>query len=203
MSRHYFLYLALFIVGGCTTNRNPVQPSDAIIGCDGKPYPALNSTPYVIPFAVGTIFSTGLANCSSSYHGPGQPDQYATDFDLPTGTHFTAARAGTVSFLDEDERSEGGGAGNMVIIDHGDGTSALYLHSPENGIFVNVGDQVVQGDTLGIVGRSGLAGYPHLHFIVVEGSTVYPYQGIPVSFSNASPADLPLQTRTFYKALPY
>jgi murein DD-endopeptidase MepM/ murein hydrolase activator NlpD len=146
---------------------------------------------------------TGLGNCSSSFHSAGGPDQFATDFNLPSGTPFVAARAGIVSGVLEDQPSAGGGPGNRLSVDHGDGTSALYLHSPRDGILVEVGDQVEQGDTLGVVGQSGLAGYPHLHFIVVEGSTAYPYQGIPVSFRNADPADVVLQTNAVYTVLPY
>ncbi|HXV43684.1 MAG TPA: hypothetical protein VEC96_11530, partial [Anaerolineae bacterium] len=59
---------------------------------------------------------------------------------------------------------------------------------------------VRQGDILGITGRSGLAGYPHLHFIVVQGSPEFPYEGVAISFSNASPADVALKGYTAYTA---
>lgn len=188
--------LALIAAASCDTSPAP-------LGCDGTPYPRASETPYTLPFAPGTRVPTGLANCSRSFHGAGEPDQYAYDFDMPVGTPFVAARAGRVHEVDEDESSDGGGPGNYVLIDHGDGTFAYYLHSPEDGIAVQVGDQVERGDVLGEVGRSGLAGYPHLHFIVVEGDPEYPYDGVPVSFSNASPADVPLRSHASYEALPY
>lgn len=185
------------------------QPDDTntfeepVTGCDGQTYPAIATSPYVLPFAVGQSFETGLTNCSSSFHGAGQPDQYAFDFDMPVGTPFVAARAGTVFRVVENAPSNGGGAGNYVVIDHGDGTYGLYYHSPQNGISVSVGDEVQQGDVLGETGRSGLAGYPHLHFIVVQGSPDYPYDGIPVSFRNASPRHVDLHGNTTYTALDY
>jgi hypothetical protein len=123
------------------------------------------TSPYVLPFPVGETHETGLANCSSSYHSAGQPDQYAFDFDMPLGTPFTAARGGTVVLVVEDAPKSGGSAGNYLIIDHHDGTYGLYHHSPNNGIEVEEDDEVEQGDVLGVTGRSGLAGYPHLHFM--------------------------------------
>lgn len=172
-------------------------------GCDGDPYPSLSETPYVLPLASGTTFDTGLTNCSSSFHGTGQPDQYAFDFDVSVGTPFIAARAGTVVVVVENAASEGGGTGNYVAVDHGDDTFGLYYHSPMDGISVAVGQAVGQGDVLGQTGRSGLAGYPHLHFIVVTGSPNYPYTGIPVSFKNVSPGHVSLRSHHTYTALPF
>lgn len=195
-----WLFMAfLLLAAGCggTAETAVYEP---VAGCDGQLYPNPADSPYVLPFAAGESYSTGLTNCSSSYHGPGQPDQYAYDFDMPVGTTFTAARAGTVFKVVADAPSSGGGAGNYVIIDHQDGTYGLYYHSPQDGIAVQVGDEVAQGDPLGITGRSGLAGYPHLHFIVVAGNPDYPYNGQAISFSNAQPADVPLQSRTVYEA---
>ena len=175
---------------------------EPVEGCDGQIYIDPAETPYVLPFAVGETFSTGLTNCSSSYHGSGRPDQYAFDFDMPVGTPFTAARGGTVFLVVEDAPSNGGGVGNYVIIDHHDGTYGLYYHSPQNGIDVAEGDEVKQGDVLGETGRSGLAGYPHLHFIVVEGDPTFPYDGRAISFRNAIPNDVALKSRTEYEAGP-
>lgn len=169
-------------------------------GCDGQVYPDPVSSLYVLPYAVGEAYKTGLVNCSFSYHAPGQPDQYAFDFDMPDGTIFTAARGGKVRRVMNGASSSGGGAGNYVLIDHGDNTFGYYLHSPQNGISVSVGQEVEQGDVLGISGRSGLAGYPHLHFVVVKGQPDYPYQSTPVSFKNAIPSDAVLKTAVTYTA---
>ena len=173
------------------------------VGCDGQPYPSLSTTPYIVPLAPNSTFTTGLTNCSSSYHGPGEPDQYAYDFNVPVGTPFMAARAGTVYRVVEDAPSEGGGTGNYVVIDHHDGTFGLYYHSPMNGIYVDVGNDVQPGDILGETGQSGLAGYPHLHFTVVTGSPDWPYNGTPVSFRNVSPPHVSLQSFSTYTATEY
>lgn len=193
----------LLLILACGGDSRAMAPSGPVVGCDGQSYPSLASTPYVIPLAKGSTFSTGLTNCSSSFHGPGQPDQYAFDFDVPVGTPFVAARAGTVFRVVEDAPSNGGGVGNYVVIDHRDGTYGLYYHSPMNGIGVQVGEQVAQGDVLGETGRSGLAGYPHLHFTVVAGAPDWPYSGMPVSFRNVSPAHVRLESHSTYTALNY
>lgn len=193
----------LFLPIACDSDGPSTGPSEQVVGCDGQIYPSIAATPYVIPLAMGSSFSTGLTNCSSSYHGSGKPDQYATDFDVPVGTPFIAARAGTVFRVVEDAPSNGGGTGNYVVIDHHDGTFGLYYHSPMNGIGVDVGDQVEQGDVLGETGRSGLAGYPHLHFTVVTGSPDWPYSGTPVSFRNVAPPHVSLKSHSAYKSLNY
>ncbi|MEM1324922.1 MAG: M23 family metallopeptidase [Bacteroidota bacterium] len=172
------------------------------LDCTGQTYPDPSTSPYIVPFFGETSFSMGLANCSSSFHGAGRPDQHAYDFDLPTGTLFLAARGGKVVKVVNDQPSGGGGVGNYVVVDHDDDTFGLYYHSPENGIHVSEGDSVRQGQPLGEVGRSGLAGYPHLHFIVVRERYRYPYEGVAVNFNNIYPLVTVPQSYTDYTVCP-
>ncbi|MEM8524249.1 MAG: M23 family metallopeptidase [Bacteroidota bacterium] len=160
---------------------------EVIEDCTGQTYPNPLNSSYVVPFFPGASFSMGLGNCSASFHAAGNPDQHAYDFDLPEGSIFIAARSGIVVKVVKDQASNGGGVGNYLVIDHEDDTFGLYYHSPKDGIYVEVGDEIEQGQTLGIVGRSGLAGYPHLHFIVVKRRYNYPYRGVAVNFRNINP----------------
>ena len=171
-------------------------------GCDGQVYPDPKTSPYRVPFLDGTDFKMGLSNCSSSYHGAGSPDQYAFDFNFPSGTKFYAIRGGKVVKIVDDQPSNGGGggAGNYLVVDHGDDTFGLYYHSPKDGILVNKGQTVEQGQLLGFIGASGLAGYPHLHLLVVRGDSKYPYDGIPISFNNVAPADVVLASFKSYRS---
>ena len=180
---------------GCSQLEQDTAQED----CDVT-YPAAEDALYVLPYEAGTAFTTGLSNCSRSFHSAGRPDALAYDFDMPDGTPFIAARGGTVYRVVEDQPSGGGGAGNYVVIDHGDDTFGLYYHSPEGGIEVDEGVSVEQGERLGTTGRSGLAGYPHLHFIVVKDSPDFPYEGVPVTFRNAQPTHTPLRSYTRYAA---
>ncbi len=61
---------------------------------------------------------------------------------------------------------------NSIIIQHADGTEALYWHMKNNSVTTKlVGQTVVAGEYLGIVGSSGSSSGPHLHFEVWSGST--------------------------------
>ena len=71
---------------------------------------------------------------------------------------------------------------NYVIIQHADGSVALYWHMKNGSITgVPIGQSVAAGDYLGVVGSSGSASGPHLHFEVWSGNTaatrVDPYTG--------------------------
>ncbi|WP_241154353.1 M23 family metallopeptidase [Staphylospora marina] len=56
------------------------------------------------------------------------------------------------------------GYGEVVLVDHGGGVQTLYAHMTQRN--VNVGDQVAQGQQLGICGSTGNSTGPHLHFEV-------------------------------------
>lgn len=64
----------------------------------------------------------------------------------------------------------GGGYGNYVIIQHGDGNYTLYAHLYQNSITVKTGDSVKQGQVIGKMGSSGNSTGNHLHFEIREGS---------------------------------
>ena len=115
-------------------------------------------TPYRLPFGEGKS-----SWCSRSTH-PGAP--YAIDFAMPIGTPVAAAREGkvieTVTNVTETGPTLGGG--NYVVIDHGDGTTARYLHLNPGQIIAKVGDWVEQGDIIAHSGNTGHSTGPHLHF---------------------------------------
>lgn len=172
-------------------------------GCPGRGYPPWETSPYVLPYPVGTSYRVGLSSCSGSYHSEGLPDAFAIDFDMEIGTTVTASRPGVVIRVQEATFDYGGGAGNYLWVDHDDGTFAGYLHFTHQGIDVAVGDSVVAGTVLGRSGASGLAGYPHLHFVLVEGSTGFPYTSLPVTFRNTDENLRGPASGHRYEALPY
>jgi len=78
------------------------------------------------------------------------------------------------------------------------------MHLTHNGALVDVGTAVVKGDTIGLNGYTGLAGYPHLHFVVIDGEQYeWPYISIPVTFSNTLTNVNSLASGTIYKANEY
>lgn len=82
---------------------------------------------------------------------------------LSYGKAFRAAKAGVVVQV-KNNSEWNTGFGNYCIIDHGDGTQTLYAHAKT--VYVNCGDKVSQGQTIGEIGGTGNATAPHLHFEV-------------------------------------
>ncbi len=80
-----------------------------------------------------------------------------TDFAAPTGTPARTVGDGVVSFAGSQN-----GYGNVVFVKHRNGHETVYAHLSK--INVRVGQSVGQGDTIGLVGATGWATGPHLHF---------------------------------------
>jgi murein DD-endopeptidase MepM/ murein hydrolase activator NlpD len=81
------------------------------------------------------------------------------DYAAAIGTPIRAAGDGRVKF-----RGTKGGYGNTIIIQHGATYSTLYAHMSRYAGKTAVGTRVRQGQTIGYVGKSGLATGPHLHY---------------------------------------
>ncbi|MGN0649745.1 MAG: M23 family metallopeptidase [Oscillospiraceae bacterium] len=75
-----------------------------------------------------------------------------------------AALDGTVIAVSSDY-SYNSGAGNYIVIDHGNGIATLYEHCGE--VYVAVGQQVAAGEVIGEVGSTGYSTGEHLHFEVI------------------------------------
>jgi murein DD-endopeptidase MepM/ murein hydrolase activator NlpD len=70
-----------------------------------------------------------------------------------------------------------GGWGNLVVVGHGGGVRTMYAHLSE--IDVRRGELVATGTQLGLVGATGDATGPHLHFEVrVYGAAVDPLRAL-------------------------
>ena len=81
------------------------------------------------------------------------------DYAAAIGTPIKAAGDGRVVF-----RGRKGGYGNTVIIKHGSQYTTLYGHLSKFRSKVKNGSRVRQGQTIGYVGKTGLATGPHLHY---------------------------------------
>jgi len=90
------------------------------------------------------------------------------DLVAPEGTPYVAIHAGTVT-----KAGWFGGYGYAVIVQHADGSEAIYGHSSE--VNVQEGQQVKEGDQLGLVGNTGHSYGSHLHLeIHVNGQPLDP-----------------------------
>lgn len=175
---------------------------DTTPGCPDSEYPDWRTSDYVLPYPVGTEYFIGLSHCTRSFHAEGEPDEFAIDFNMNVGTTVTAAREGTVVFV-EESGNDGSFPNNLVVVRHDDGSFAQYMHLTSNGADVEVDDVVQKGDPIGRSGATGLAGYPHLHFVVTRGGWQYPYQSIPYNFKNTEENPKSLRSGKLYRALSY
>lgn len=80
------------------------------------------------------------------------------------------------------ERDRAVGAGNTVIIDHGNGEYSVLCHFKYDSIQVKVGDHVSQGDLLGRCGNTGNTSEPHIHFHLQDGPLMHKANALPAQF---------------------
>ncbi|MBW4492537.1 MAG: peptidoglycan DD-metalloendopeptidase family protein [Oscillatoria princeps RMCB-10] len=108
------------------------------------------------------------------------------DIAAAIGTPIFAAAAGTVTYAGWDE----GGYGNLVEIEHPDGSMTRYGHN--NRILVRPGEQVEQGQQISEMGSTGFSTGPHLHFEIHP-----PGQDAvnPIAYLQGDPADIATQRR--------
>lgn len=95
------------------------------------------------------------------------------DVGARAGTPVRAAGPGKVV-----RAGNAGAYGNLVVIDHGDGSETRYAHLSKT--LVATGTTVLRGQTIGEVGSTGLSTGPHLHFeLRVDGAPVDPAPWLP------------------------
>jgi murein DD-endopeptidase MepM/ murein hydrolase activator NlpD len=80
------------------------------------------------------------------------------DIAADAGTVVRAAADGIVAYSDNEVR----GYGNLVLIVHANGWVTLYAHNART--TVQPGYRVRRGERIGLVGQTGIARGPHLHF---------------------------------------
>lgn len=80
------------------------------------------------------------------------------DIASAIGTPILAAASGVVTYAGWNR----GGYGNLVEIEHPDGSLTRYAHNQR--ILVRTGQQVKQGQQIAYMGNTGYSTGPHLHF---------------------------------------
>ena len=96
------------------------------------------------------------------------------DIAAPTGTPITAPAPGTVALVDDLYYN-----GKTVFLDHGQGLITMYCHLSEQS--VTTGQVVEQNQQIGLVGATGRATGPHLHWSV----SLNGYRIDPLTFRSA------------------
>ena len=90
------------------------------------------------------------------------------DLALAQGSPIYAADSGTVYFA-----GDGGGYGNLVKVDHGNGMQTYYAHC--SSLLVTSGQKVSRGEKIALTGSTGNSTGPHLHFeVIINGKCIDP-----------------------------
>jgi murein DD-endopeptidase MepM/ murein hydrolase activator NlpD len=119
--------------------------------------------------------SSAYAQVSGEYKGVKLPYEAGQAYQV-TGTHASNRRAidfgmkqknvlaiksGKVALVTTDENG-----GKYILVDHGDGFCAIYLHLESFKVSQN--DSVSQGQVIGVSGNTGGIGQYHLHLAVIK-----------------------------------
>ena len=173
------------------TPANPQQSSQlryAYTAALGNPFEAHHDDNfrYLFPYQHGEKFEVSQTHFGRYSHNDDM-NRYAVDFNMPTGTAVHAARSGIVAEIKQDSNIGGTGDryahfANYILIAHDDGSFAQYVHLQQNGARVQIGEQVLAGDHIGLSGNTGNSSGPHLHFDVRIPSTDGYLLSIPVIF---------------------
>jgi murein DD-endopeptidase MepM/ murein hydrolase activator NlpD len=173
-------------------------PTAGLPSRDPGPGPVYPAPPgYLLPWEGGRIHDVTQGEETTFTHNGRLA--YAFDFNLNYDT-VVAARSGRVTHLRMNSNAGGcggefAGAANYIVIDHGDGTSAQYLHLAYASSELALGDLVRQGEPIAISGETGITctgidedinPAPHLHFQVQRNtdSESFTQQSLPVTFDD-------------------
>lgn len=101
---------------------------------------------------------SGVYGSQRIYNGTPKSPHSGLDVAAAAGTPVLAPAAGIVSFARPDLYLTGG----TVLLDHGHGLSSNFLHLSR--LDVAVGQRVEKGQSIGLVGATGRATGPHMHW---------------------------------------
>lgn len=118
------------------------------------------------------VFPTNKRYLSGFDFSP-QTNHFGLDFAGNTGEAVYASDAGVIVYSGWNDY----GYGNMIMVDHGNGFQTLYAHL--SAINVGCGQSVGQGEVIGAVGSTGRSSGAHLHFELMAGAKVNPWDYLP------------------------
>jgi murein DD-endopeptidase MepM/ murein hydrolase activator NlpD len=128
--------------------------------------------PFVKPLSGEVVGPFGQA---SIINGMPRSPHSGVDLKAESGTPVAAINSGRVVLTGEHFFN-----GLFVVVDHGGAIQSMYFHLDK--ILVQQGDQVTRGQTVGLLGATGRATGPHLHFgIRINGARIDPVQFMKVS----------------------
>lgn len=120
------------------------------------------------PLADGTFVRPSAGRLTSTYKWRWGRMHTGIDLAAPYGSPVRAVTEGVVI-----EAGRESGYGNIVKLQHSDGTVTYYAHNSR--LLVSVGERVDAGETIAREGNTGRSTGPHVHFEVrIDGNPVNP-----------------------------
>jgi lipoprotein NlpD len=136
---------------------SPGQPAPAAVEDDLRAPPAALRAALRWPLTMGRIVVGSPFGTRE-----GRPHE-GIDLPAPVGTPVFAAADGRVVYAGNGIR----GYGNLIVVRHAGDLMTVYAHNSV--LLVAQGQPVRAGDRIALVGQSGRATGPHLHFEVRAG----------------------------------
>ncbi len=162
-----------------TVNPSGIQlvvpaPRTNVIPASAQPRVATGSSYGSEQFAANFVWPT-RGTLSSNYGRRWGRMHAGIDIAGPIGTPVVAAADGVVV----SSSYQGGGYGNVIDIQHTDGSMTRYGHN--NRLIASAGQAVKQGQHIADMGNTGRSTGPHLHFEIHPngGTTVNPLAYLP------------------------
>lgn len=138
-------------------------------------------TPPMVPLWTGTFTRpldgevVGVFGTRSIINGQPRSPHSGVDLRADEGTPVQSIHKGKVVLIADHFFS-----GKSVVVDHGGAIQSMYFHLQKT--LVREGEEVGKGQVIGLVGSTGRATGPHLHFgMRVNGARVDPLQFVALS----------------------
>jgi len=123
----------------------------------------------------------GVFGTRSIINGQPRSPHSGVDLRAAAGTPVKSIHNGRVALIADHFFS-----GKSVVIDHGGTIQSMYFHLEKT--LVQEGQEVKRGEVIGLVGATGRATGPHLHFgMRVNGARVDPLQFVTLSEQTERP----------------
>jgi len=160
-----------------------------------------------LPFNGLWYVAAGGLNITTNHHAVSIDQRFAYDF-LIKKDGFTFQNNGTrnddyfcyqeeivspgagrivevVNSIDENRPGEmSSGAGNYMIIDHGNNEFSILAHLKRGSIAVRTGEEVQVGQFVGLCGNSGHATMARLHYHLQNTPVIFRGEGLPIQFQS-------------------
>ncbi len=118
------------------------------------------SAPYKLPFPKGKRYQITQGPAEHAKGLYPEYNKHAVDFATPVGETVVASAAGKVYFEGWDSTGA-----IQIKIDHGGNVCSQYTHLSRT--VIDKGQQVKQGQKIGLSGNTGISTGPHLHWNIV------------------------------------